>query len=156
MQILGENLISRYATRPGAYADFYEVSVDGEPDLERFLRTFFDTWVFRLERRVLRLLKYERTDRADVLAIAAGKSDSFAAWEVEERREREVIFVFAPPMGRTWLGVSDAGGTKLQFGSALIPREGERLPWYVRATIPFHRLYSRTLLSAAARAWSRG
>jgi hypothetical protein len=58
---------------------------------------------------------------------------------------------------RSWLmSVADPAApsptTRLYFGSAIIPRKGAAgLGVGFRAMVPFHRLYARALLKAAAR-----
>ncbi|MEM7720456.1 MAG: hypothetical protein AAF222_14755, partial [Pseudomonadota bacterium] len=83
-----------------------------------------------------------------------GETQRFAAWRVLERDERQVLLEVSGTPIRTWLAIDAlliGGGTRLFFGSALVPQTGTSgLGWGLRATIPGHRVYSRMLLNAAA------
>lgn len=154
-----ESLLSRYADHAGAYTDAFKSNVSGQVELQRFLAVFLDTWVFRLERRLLALAGTKGTGSESVKAFAAGDASKFAAWTVEERRDTQVLMKVGSI--RTWLGVTPSSDqTQLYFGSALLPRrtdsQGNPAPGRVETwLIPFHKLYSRILLSAATRRLNR-
>ncbi|HEX7718658.1 MAG TPA: hypothetical protein VF389_02530, partial [Woeseiaceae bacterium] len=85
--------------------------------------------------------------------------DSFAAWQVEKRVENQLLLTDYMGNTRSWLMVAPvssdgAGGTRLYFGSAVVPevnaKTGERsLGFLFRALLGFHRIYSVVLLYSA-------
>lgn len=158
-------MLKAYQAQEGCYTDCYAVDVAGAPDIERFIRIFFDTSIFRLERRILALSGLEATHADDVDALARGHRSRFAAWRLEGKTADELMLRFERPSGRTWLHVADvpdqSGQARLFFGSALLPgaRDNDKRPtigWSLHAFLPFHRLYARMLLRAAAADWRRG
>jgi len=61
-----------------------------------------------------------------VLTLAAGKLDSFAAWSVESRSRDQVLLTDFRDRTRSWLMAANiasngATGTRLYFGSAIVP-----------------------------------
>ncbi len=88
-----------------------------------------------------------------------GKRDTFAAWTVEARAPDQLLLCDFMGRTRSWLMVAPAeapGGTRLYFGSVVVPERnattGETaMPATHSRLLGFHRLYSRMLLSAAAR-----
>ena len=163
-QIPQECLLRAYELTDGCYTDCYQIDVDGPPDFQRYIRLFFDTWIFRLERRILALSGQKFATTEDVEALACGEIDRFAAWRVEKRTANELLMTAQKGRIRTWLYLpadrNDLDKTRLMFGSAVLPVETgdaskKRLGWVIRFLLPFHRFYSRLLLKAAARDWSR-
>lgn len=157
--------LSRYA-RGGAYVDCYVAELSGTASQRDFIVAFYTTFVFRLERLILRWLVNKPSTDQDVRNLADGASESFAAWRVEDRSPDQLLL--ADVIGRTksWLMVQRAPGdpcTRLYFGSAVLPRvdpetgKEERGGTY-SALLGFHKLYSRILLSCARarlRAWDK-
>jgi hypothetical protein len=149
-----DRLIAPYARRDGHYADAFRADVPGAHDLAAFLGAFYATPLFRAERAVLSLAGVGGSDDA-LLALAAGATETFAAWTVEARRPDEILLADVSGRTRSWLAVSPvAGGTRLWFGSVIVPvMRGGRPPLgpvFTLLTRP-HRAYSRALLAAAVR-----
>jgi hypothetical protein len=150
-----DTLLASYAAS-GGFTDGYRIDVEGEVDLERFVTAFYTTPLFRLERFVLSLFGKSSTD-TQVVALARGQTDAFAAWTVEGRRKDELLMCDFQNRTRSWFQVQPApgGGTRLRFGSAIVPiRDADgrnRMGALFRALLGFHRLYSIALLDAAAR-----
>ena len=148
-------LLSRYR-EGGAYADCYGVTVAGDVAHARFVEAFYTTWLFKLERAVLVLVGKPSTD-AQAKALASGAADSFAAWRVEARATDQLLLCDYRGRTRSWLMTETvAGGTRLYFGSAVVPvvdaRTGEaRMGPAFAGLLGFHRLYSRALIRAAIR-----
>lgn len=141
-------------SRRGAYTDCYATSVPGSYTLAPLIEAVYTSALFRLERWVLAtFLKLPSTDQ-QARRIALAHANAFAAWEVECRSESEVLLNAGQT--RLWLSVSPGQSaiptTTLLFGSAVVPlRSGGKFGWVFHALLGFHRLYSRLLLSAAAR-----
>ncbi|MBL8488912.1 MAG: hypothetical protein JNK22_17750 [Rhodocyclaceae bacterium] len=148
-------LLSRYGDgggRQGGFADAYAVVVAGTVTHADYVAAFYTTPLFRVERAILRWLAGRPSTDADARALADG-AERFAAWRVEARAADQVLLADFTGRTRSWLAVEAvAGGTRLWFGSAVVPRGGERGPGFpFAALLGFHRLYSRLLLGAARR-----
>lgn len=151
-----EALLQRYRER-GAYTDCFAIDVPGSVTQSQYIEAFYTTWVFKLERAILSAVVAKPSTDAQAAELARGERDNFAAWEVEARetdqllmrdfRRRTCSWLMSRPIGN--------GGTRLYFGSAVVPkldtRSGERSMGLVFTTLlGFHRLYTRILLRAAA------
>ena len=139
----------------GAYTDAFAVEVAGDVTHARFVEAFYTTWVFKLERLVLAVAVARPSTDAQARALARGERDDFAAWRVQARAQDQVLL--RDYRGRTcsWLmREASPGGTRLLFGSAVVPVRGARsgrlgLGPVFAALLGFHRLYSHVLLWAA-------
>jgi hypothetical protein len=138
----------------GAYADCYSTLVPQQVPLERYVASFYTTWLFKLERWILQLASKPSTD-AGAEHLARGATDSFAAWSVENRDPSQILLCDYTGRTRSWLKVDALGeSTRLYFGSAVVPREkpdgsGARLGFPFDLLLDFHRAYSVALLHAA-------
>lgn len=149
-------LLARYAGN-GGYADCYATELPGSFSHAEFVAAFYTTWLFRLERAILRLLVRRPSTDGEVQQLARGQRESFAAWTVEARAPNQLLLCDFLGNTRSWLMVEsreDGGATRLYFGSAIVPRAdshtGEKkLGLSFRALLGFHKGYSRALLSAA-------
>jgi hypothetical protein len=151
-------LLQRHAGS-GAYADCYAVDVAGRVSHAAFVEAFYTNWVFKLERLILRLFAARPSTDAQARQLADGTRDSFAAWSVEGRAPDQLLLGDFTGRTKSWLMVAAAGsaaspGTRLYFGSAVVPVRSRRtgqagLGWMFRALLGFHQLYSRILLGAA-------
>lgn len=153
-------LLEKYQSR-GAYADCYATEITRHVSQAEYVQAFYTTPLFKVERLLLaRLLSKPSTD-AQASQLASGTLASFAAWSVEERREDQLLMCDFKRRTRSWLMVApvegeNSGGTRLYFGSAVVParaaRAGARTPdlgLTFRLLLGFHKLYSRTLLFSA-------
>jgi len=142
--------------RWGRYADCFAVSVDRNVTLAQFVFAFYTSPLFLIERGLLRLLINAPSSRADAHAIADGTSDKFAAWYVGQRTATQLLMCDRYERTRSWFSVESEldGGTRLQFGSAVAARRGERTdvprrPAAFSLLLAFHVAYSQALLRAA-------
>jgi hypothetical protein len=139
----------------GRYADCFALRIDRSVTLAEFVFAFYTSPLFRIERGLLRLLISTPSSRADARAIADGTSDKFAAWYVGQRTATQLLMCDRYERTRSWFGVESesGGGTRLQFGSAVAAKRGEksdaRRPAAFGLLLSFHVLYSRALLRAA-------
>ncbi len=146
-----DSLLAEYADGKN-YTDCYATSVPGHITLEAFIDAFYTTWLFRIERFLLRVsVKRPSTDE-DVRGLAAGELERFAAWHVEQRRDTEILLCDFSEATRSWLmsAPADDNTTTLYFGSAVVSRDGQLGATY-RALLGFHKLYARSLLWVARR-----
>ena len=143
----------------GEYTDCYSTSIPGAITHEQFVAAFYTTMVFRLERLILKLAVGKPSTDSDAIELADGSADSFAAWNVERRSENQILLTDFSGRTRSWLMVkpvslADGVGTRLYFGSAIVPKERNRDGKAGRglafsALLGFHKLYSIVLLAAA-------
>lgn len=144
----------------GAWADCFTTEVDLAITSARFIEAFYTSWLFRLERGILRLALGKSSSDAGARELAAGTAASFAAWRVEGRNDRELLLTDFTGRTRSWLMATaveqpvGAARTRLYFGSAVgrvAPRGTRRseLGFWFHALLGFHTLYSKLLLRAA-------
>lgn len=151
-------LLQTYA-ETNAYTDCYSLRSPSNITLAEFMAAFYTTPIFKLERWLLStFLGFHSTDQ-EASQLAQGKLGKFSAWQVEARDATQAIL--AAGRTRSWLMVAGSAaasgeGTTLFFGSAVVPRKRGGLGWQFSALVGLHRLYSRILLSAAARRLSAG
>ncbi len=134
-------LLQKYA-RSGAYTDCFHTDILDNVVLADFVEAFYTTWLFKLERMILRLLVKKPSTDEDARKLSLGEIDKFAAWYVEERNQHELLMSDFRDHTRSWFMVSPG---RLYFGSAVIPKDQ---PSY-KLLLGLHRLYSRLLLAAA-------
>lgn len=150
----------RACAQAGAWADCFTTEVDGAVTPATYIEAFYTSGLFKLERQILRLLLGKPSTDADARQLAQGTAETFAAWRVEGRNERELLLTDFTGRTRSWLmataidGPAGAARTRLYFGSTVgrvAPRGAGRteLGFWFHALLGFHTLYSRLLLRAA-------
>lgn len=142
-------LLDRYRL-PGGHVDCYVYEVPQPVSLAQFIAAFYSSTAFGPERWLLGALLGKRATDRDIAQLAAGRTTRFSAWRVEARSEDQILLCDYQGKTRSWLMVLPVeGGTRLHFGSAVVPaqRQGERRLF--RALLWFHRWYSVQLLSGA-------
>jgi hypothetical protein len=150
-------LLGKYLAQDGAYTDCYMTTVSGDVSLEQFVNVFFDTWLFRIERKILSGTIGKPSTQRDIANLATGTADRLAAWHVEERNTDQLLLAVGTGPIRTWLmRKCDGDKTHLYFGSAILPmaRDGQgraKMGFTFRALLGFHKIYARALLRAAAK-----
>lgn len=135
----------------GAYTDCFSTEVFGHVSQAQFITAFYTSLIFRTERQILKWLVSKPSTDRDVVALADGAAESFAAWTVEGQTENQLLLIDYAGRTRSWL-MTNTGktGTRLYFGSAIVPAaQRASISWAFRAMLPFHRAYSVTLLHAA-------
>lgn len=153
-----EALLNQYKEQ-GVYTDCYCVDVPRAVSQAEFVETFYTTKLFKVERFILSSLVSKPSADQQARQLAAGDTQSFAAWSVEGRSANQLLLRDFLGRTRSWLmSVADEGGnpgsTRLYFGSAFLPkvdRSSGRTTYGVEfhALKGFHRLYSRALLRSA-------
>ena len=153
-------LLSKYQNG-GAYADCYVTEMGRHVSHAEYVQAFYTTPLFKFERLLLAWFVSKSSTDAQASELASGKLDSFAAWSVEARREDQLLMCDFQGRTRSWLMVipmegESAGGTRLYFGSAVVPAHaagaGAQAPVLgltFRLLLGFHKLYSRALLFSA-------
>jgi hypothetical protein len=139
------------------YVDCYAICVKRPVTLQEFVRAFYTSRLFKVERWLLALAAGAPSSDEQAHALADGRRDTFAVWRVGARTEDQLLMCDRYGKTRSWFAVqgNDTAGTILKFGSAVAggsgPTGSPRMGWRFRALLGFHRLYSRLLLKAAAR-----
>ena len=143
----------------GAYADCYSTDIARVVTHAEFVEAFYTTGLFKVERFILRWFAARPSSDAQARQLAAGDSETFAAWRVEGRAPGQLMLADFSGRTRSWLMVepaegAGAEGTRLYFGSAVVPKDsadggGPRMGYVFQALLGFHKLYSRALLQAA-------
>jgi hypothetical protein len=157
-------LLQKYRRTPTGdtasnHTDCYRTRVTGNVALADYVYAFYTSWLFRLERLILRHLVHKPSTDSGARALADGVIEDFAAWHVEARTPTQLLMCDFLGRTRSWFMVealSEAGEpfTILRFGSAVVPAVSKdsgctRTGLAYRVLLPFHRLYSRLLLRAA-------
>jgi hypothetical protein len=141
---------------PADHVDGFAIDVSGQVSLQAYVAAFYTTWLFKLERAVLRLAGYPSQD-AQAQALARGERQAFAYWRLKERTEHQLLMRDLSGATCSWLMVAPtASGTRLFFGSGVRARkvpgqDSGRLARSYRALMGLHLAYSRALLAAAAK-----
>ena len=149
-------LLYRYA-KEGAYTDCYTARIPKSVSQGDFVTAFYTTWLFNIERLILRWAVSRPSTDAEARQLAIGERRSFAAWTVEDRSESQLLLCDLYGRTRSWLmTVPQEGGTQLYFGSAVLPVRNSTatqptMGFQFKVLLGFHRLYSRGLLRAATK-----
>lgn len=141
----------------GVFTDAYALEHPAAVDLAQWVAAFYSARLFKLERGLIGLLLRRPASDAQARELGLGQRQQFSAWQVEGRREHEILLADLGGRTRSWLSVEPlpGGGTRLWFGSAVLPLPGSQPPrigWVFEASLGFHRLYSHALLRASGRA----
>lgn len=160
---LPEDALLRHHRTAGAHVDCYATETPRTVSQAGYVEAFYTTPLFRSERLVLRWLASLPSTDVQARQLAAGASDTFAAWRVEARTSRQLLLRDVTGRTRSWLmtmpldGGDDGegcAGTRLYFGSAIVPVTDPRssqptLGFPYRWLLGAHAVYSRRLLRAA-------
>jgi hypothetical protein len=143
----------RACTAAGSYADCYATEVPRAVTHAQYVEAFYTTWLFKLERWILKWAIARPSTDAQARELAAGTLAAFAAWDVEQRAPDQLLLRDLFGRTRSWLMVEPLpdGGTRLYFGSGVGSRPNGKLGGGFSLLLGFHKLYSRLLLGAAAR-----
>ncbi|MEQ1498237.1 MAG: hypothetical protein ABL914_06220 [Novosphingobium sp.] len=142
-------LLERYRAG-GGHVDCYVAEVPRSVDLGQLITAFYTSRAFRPERWLLGALLGKRAGDDDVAQLASGQAARFSAWTVESRQGDEILLCDFQGRTRSWLMVMPIeGGTRLHFGSAVVPSASSADRAIFSLLLGFHRFYSRLLLGSA-------
>lgn len=151
-------LLNRYA-QSGAYTDCYHVDVPMSVSLAQYVRSFYTTPLFKVERSILALIARRPSTDKGAEDLASNQTTRFSAWDVEDRNSNQLLLRDFMGRTRSWLMVTpleQAGSTSTRpyFGSAVVPKSitpGGIASFGVafHALSGFHHLYSKALVRAA-------
>jgi len=140
----------------GTYTDCYTTEIPGQISLAEFVFAFYTTFIFKLERLILKRVVAKPSVDSQARELADGASERFAAWHVEDRSENEILMCDFQGRTRSWLMVApmstvSGARTRLYFGSAVVPIRNSKigepsLGFGFQALLGFHKVYSVLLL----------
>jgi hypothetical protein len=143
----------------GAYADCYSTEISGHVSFPEFIHAFYTTPLFKLERSILTWTMSKPSTDEQAGQLAAGVLTTFAAWQVENRNEHELLMCDLGGRTRSWfmlipVNVDGIPRTRLFFGSAVVPVQNQStgrssLGFIFNALLGFHKIYSALLLYSA-------
>ena len=149
-------LIHKYTSMPGAYTDSYMTVIPAQVSFPEYVFAFYTTSLFKVERLILTLTVRKPSTDVQARELSNAKRNSFAAWTVEARDENQILMCDFAGSTRSWLMTVPAkNGTRLYFGSAVVPRGNSQdgkpsLGFNFQALLGFHKVYSVLLLSSAS------
>ncbi|TQV77556.1 hypothetical protein FLL45_02000 [Aliikangiella marina] len=153
-------MLTAYHAR-GCYTDCFTTVLDAEVSAEDYILAFYTTFIFKIERAILKLFLAKPSSDKQAKLLAKKEIDQFAAWHVEGRTTDQILLCDFQQKTRSWLkveGIEYDGkrSTRLYFGSAVVPdrklANGEyTLSLGVKFLLGFHKWYSRILLASAKR-----
>lgn len=147
-----DTLLAPYAALEGYYTDCFEVACARDVTLRDYITAFYTQPLFAAERVVLRIAARAPSSDADVAALASGEAAALAVWTVEGRSAHDILL--KDKSGRTCSWLQAVPG-HLRFGSVVVPVPGRggtpTLGPVFHSLSGAHKVYSRALLSGAAR-----
>ncbi len=150
-------LLTRYRDAQ-AYTDCFAIDVAATVTFAQYIKAFYTSPLFKLERLVLATLVARPSSDAQARRLADAEITKFAAWNQEARIDNQILMLDFLKKTCSWLMCDPLpeGGTRLWFGTAVVPERisADGRVWLglgFHALMPFHKLYSVALLRAAAR-----
>ncbi|MCC7119905.1 MAG: hypothetical protein IT310_15375 [Anaerolineales bacterium] len=150
------SLLEKYSVQ-GNYVDCYVATIDKQVSFSEYVFAFYTTWLFKMERLILKWLANKPSTDLQARQLSNHEINHFAAWTVEARIENEFLVCDFASSTRSWLMIEKAeAGTKLYFGSAVVPKKsGAELGQIFVLLLGFHQMYSILLLYFAKQKLSR-
>jgi hypothetical protein len=154
--IPAEALHKRYKDE-GGYADCYHAEISRAVDLAEFVEAFYTSPVFKIERFILKWLVFKSSTDAEAQRLARGEISQFSAWTLEARNTDQMLMKDYQGKTLSWFMVSPGNPRLLYFGTAIVASKKVKgtvygqIPILFRATLWFHKLYSRALLWSAVK-----
>lgn len=149
-------LLERYRDG-GAYTDCFVTDVDGAVAHSDYVRAFYTSWLFKVERWILTVVVNKPSNDGEAAVLTESHVDRFAAWSVEARATNQILLCDYQHRTRSWLmtvAVNGGQQTRLYFGSAVVPNrpDGQTDRAFgaaFRLLVGFHKIYAQALLRAA-------
>jgi hypothetical protein len=152
------SLLSEYR-RSGAYTDCYAAEVGKKISQIEYIRAFYTTVPFKIERTILKWAVSKPSTDEEACLLAEARVETFAAWNVEARRDDQILLADYRGRTRSWLmsehlSRKSHDSTRLYFGSAVVPIDDKKtrerpMGNAFSVLLQFHKLYSQVLLSSA-------
>ena len=156
---LPDNALLKTYQHTGAYTDCYCTEISTKVTHSQYVQAFYTTSVFKLERSILKWLVSKPSSDAQVILLAESETETFAAWDVENRCDDQLLLCDYQKRTRSWLMIKHITSendihTLLYFGSAVVPRKNIKTAKFsfglvFHALSWFHKMYSVVLLLSA-------
>ena len=153
-----DTMLGKYVVN-GAYTDCYMTEISGQVHFPEFIFSFYTTPLFKLERSILKLNVAKPSTDVQARQLADGEINNFAAWQVENRSENEMLMCDFRGRTSSWLmaepvSTLNTTRTRLYFGSAVVQIRNSRttelsLGFGFQALLGLHQIYSILLLYSA-------
>lgn len=146
-----------YAAQHGVSVDCYKAEVCGDVSLEEFVGRFYRGRLFKMERWLIEKVVGATSSEEQLENLLQQKSTKFSAWAQIAREPAQMIMRDYQGKTCSWfMTAPHEAGTTLYFGSIVNPdgRSGhvEGVSKMIfTLLLPLHGLYSRLLLSQAAK-----
>jgi len=161
--VIPNSLLASYAEN--GYADSYCTDLPGHISMEDYVFSFYTTALFKLERFILTWTVLKPSNDLQAKELMDGKTDKFAAWTIEARKDNELLMCDMLKRTRSWFmvkhtDINNTPRTKLYFGTGIAPATRgatvkTSIGLFFILLLPFHKLYSVFLLLFAKRRLSR-
>ena len=96
------SLLSEYRNN-GVYTDCYAMDIDRKISQIEYIRAFYTTVPFKVERTILKWAVSKPSTDEDACLLAEAKVQTFAAWDVEARRDDQILLTDYRGRTRSWL-----------------------------------------------------
>ncbi len=157
---LPDNALLNIYNKNGMYSDCYTTVIPNAVTHSQYVQAFYTTPVFKLERAILNWVVSKPSSDAQVAQLVEGETNTFSAWNVENRCDDQLLMSDYQKRTRSWFMIkhekSEAGSiqTRLYFGSAVVPRKNSKtgnssMGLIFHALSWFHKMYSVVLLLSA-------
>jgi hypothetical protein len=149
-----KSFLCAYAKGSSCHTDCFTIEIERLVSLVEYTIAFLTSPVFKIERWILKLAFKKPSTDEQAHQLANNTTPGFAAWNVEQRDERQLLMSDFSGKTRFWIMVEQdtkLGKTKLFFGSAVLPNKEGTLPktlWFA-LMMQFHKFYSIILLRSA-------
>jgi len=161
--VIPNSLLASYAEN--GYADSYCTELPGHISMEDYVFSFYTTALFKLERFILTWTVLKPSNDLQAKELMDGKTDKFAAWTIEARKDNELLMCDMLKRTRSWFmvkhtNINDTPRTQLYFGTGIAPATRgttvkTSIGLFFMLLLPFHKLYSVFLLLFAKRKLAR-
>ena len=151
-----QSLLHKYPAHE-AVVDCYQLTVSDSYSHQQFISAFYSSWLFNIERFILRLVVNKPSSPQQLQHLVCGTGDKFAVWHVEQRSDNQLLLCDDFGHTRSWLMIEAGLDSDLQpittlyFGSAVIIKKypvNNKYPLSFRLLGRFHHWYSIALLRA--------
>lgn len=149
--------VKTYEDRQDAKVDSYKIIVPGHVSLSDYIGSFYRGRLFRMERKIIHKVTGHASSDAQIEELLAGERDTFSAWTRDAESENQLIMCDYQSRTCSWFMVEpDGSNTVLRFGTVIKPTDyAGRFERFSKLMftlfMPLHGLYSRLLLSQAAK-----
>ena len=161
--VIPNSLLASYAEN--GYADSYCTELPGHISMEDYVFSFYTTALFKLERFILIWTVRKPSNDLQAKELMDGKTDKFAAWTIEARKDNELLMCDMLKRTRSWFmvkhtNINDTPRTQLYFGTGIAAATRgatvkTSIGLFFTLLLPFHKLYSVFLLLFAKRKLAR-